>query len=139
MAKKVERPLVPEAWVRRIGATLLALPEVYQEAAWVGTRWRIRGRTIAHVYGGEDQRFRITLRGDPDEVAAFEHLGDPYFRLGWADNGIGLLLDEATDWGEVAELVTDSYCVQAPPHLAARVDRPQGGGDLPGGLRDQAG
>jgi hypothetical protein len=28
------------------------------------------------------------------------------------------------DWHEVAELVTESYCVMAPPTLAARVDRP---------------
>jgi hypothetical protein len=27
----------------------LALPEAYEERAWVGTRWRVRGRTFAHV------------------------------------------------------------------------------------------
>ena len=125
MAKKVERPLVPEEWVRRIGDALLALPEVVEEPAWVGTRWRVRGATIAHVFGGEDQLFRITLRGDPDEVAAFQHLGDPYFRGAWGENLIGMLLDDASDWVEVVELVTDSYCLQAPPVLAAQVIRPQ--------------
>lgn len=124
MAKKVERPLVPEEWVARIGQVLLALPEVIEESAWVGTRWRVRGATIAHVFGGEDQRFRITFRGDPGEVAAFEHLGDPYFRGSWGEDLIGLLLDHATDWQEVAELLTDSYCIQAPEHLAAAVERP---------------
>jgi hypothetical protein len=80
--------------------------------------------TVAHVFGGEDQRFRVTFRGEPDEVAAFAHLGEPYFRMGWADNGIGLILDRATDWAGVGELLTDSYCIQAPAQLAARVDRP---------------
>ena len=37
---------------------------------------------------------------------------------------MGLLLDDDTDWDEVAELVTDSYCLQAPAHLADRVERP---------------
>ena len=27
----------------------LALPEVVEQEAWVGIRWRIRGRTFAHV------------------------------------------------------------------------------------------
>jgi hypothetical protein len=27
----------------------LGLPESHEESAWVGTRWRIRARTFAHV------------------------------------------------------------------------------------------
>ena len=75
-----DRPLVPEEWVRRLGRVLLALPEVREESAWVGTRWRVRGATIAHVYGGEDQRFRITFRAEPEEVMAFQHLASPTSR-----------------------------------------------------------
>ena len=29
-----------------------------------------------------------------------------------------------TDWDELAELLTDSYCIQAPPALAEQVPRP---------------
>lgn len=119
-----DRPLVPEEWVARIDAVLGALPGCAREAAWTGTRWRVGGATVAHVFGGEDQLFRITFRGEPDEVAAFEHLGDPYFRAGWGGNLIGMLLDERTDWEELAEALTDSYCIQAPAHLADRVERP---------------
>jgi hypothetical protein len=121
-----ERPLVPEEWVLRLGAILTALPECEEENAWVGTRWRVGAATVAHVFGGEDQLFRITFRGEPDEVIAFEHLGDPYFRASWGGNVIGLLLDDDTDWTELAELLTDSYCLQAPDRLAALVDRPTG-------------
>jgi hypothetical protein len=121
-----ERPLVPEEWVLRIGGILGGLPECVEEPAWVGTRWRVRAATVAHVFGGEDQLFRITFRGEPDEVIAFQHLGDPYFRAGWGGNVIGLLLDEDTDWAELAELLTDSYCLQAPDRLASLVDRPAG-------------
>ena len=120
-----DRPIVPATWVLRIDATLGALPRCCQEAAWTGTRWRVGGATVAHVFGGEDQVFRITFRGEPDEVAAFEHLGDPYFRSGWGGNVIGLVLGDQTDWEELAELLTDSYCLQAPASLVEQVLRPR--------------
>lgn len=34
------------------------------------------------------------------------------------------MLDGDTDWDEVGELVTESYCVLAPKKLVALVDRP---------------
>ncbi len=110
--------------VRRIGRVLNALPECRQEEAWVGTHWQVGTATVAHVFGGEDQQFRIVFRGEPDEVMAMQHLGPPYFRAGWGRNVVGMLLDDATDWEELAELLTDSYCVQAPRDLASRVPRP---------------
>lgn len=112
--------------VERLRTCLDDLPELVEEAAWVGVRWRIGQITVAHVFGGEDQLFRITFRGEPDEVAAFQHLGHPYFRSGWGDNVIGMVLDEETDWTEMRELMLDSYCVQAPQRLVDQVDRPQG-------------
>lgn len=119
---RVRRPSVPVAFVERVRAVLAPLPRVQEEDAWTGVRWRIGGATVAHVFGGEDQLFRLTFRGESDEVMAFRHLGAPYFHVG--GNAIGMLVDETTDWAEVAELLTDSYCVQAPEHLAARVERP---------------
>jgi hypothetical protein len=110
--------------VQRIGGMLTALPECRQEAAWVGIRWRVGESTVAHVFGGEDQLFRMTFRAEPDEVMALEHLGDPYFRAGWGRNVVGLLLDAGTDWEEVREMLTDSYCLQAPQRLAELVQRP---------------
>jgi hypothetical protein len=110
--------------VRRIGRVLNALPECRQEPAWVGTRWHVANATVAHVFGGEDQLFRIVFRAEPDEVMALQHLGPPYFRAGWGRNIVGMLLDDDTDWEELGELLTDSYCVQAPRGLAARVSRP---------------
>ena len=35
--------------VARLAATALTLPDAYEEDAWTGVRWRIRGRTFAHV------------------------------------------------------------------------------------------
>ncbi|WP_433802615.1 MmcQ/YjbR family DNA-binding protein [Actinomycetospora sp. CA-084318] len=109
-----ERPDVPEEFVERIDAVLRAWQGVTREPAWVGTRWKVRGATVAHVFGGEDGLFRITFRGEPDEVAAFGHMGPPYFTVSWGSNVIGLLLDEDSDWEELAELLQDSYRIQAP-------------------------
>ena len=83
------------------------------------------GSAVVVAFGGDDQRFRITFRAEPDEVIAFRHLGEPYFDVGWSGNAVGLLLDDDTDWAELAELLTDSYCIQAPAGLAAQVERPE--------------
>ncbi|UYM06388.1 MmcQ/YjbR family DNA-binding protein [Solicola gregarius] len=121
-----ERPEVPPATVQRVRDVFEEFAECVEEDAWVGVRWRVGQATVAHVFGGEDQLFRVTFRAERDEVMAFEHLGAPYFRAGWGDNVVGLLLDDATDWGELAELLTDSYCLQAPDRLVELVRRPTG-------------
>jgi hypothetical protein len=120
----VTRPEVPLEWIERLSAILGAFPEVREDDAWVGLAWRVRSATVAHVFGGEDQRFRITFRAEPDEVMAFQHMGEPYFKANWGGNVVGLLLDDDTDWEELAELLTDSYCIQAPTRLAEQVPRP---------------
>jgi YjbR len=119
-----ERPDPPLAWVERIGAVLTAFPDCVQVPAWTGVSWRVGAATVAHLFGGEDQLVRIVFRAEPDEVMALQHLGPPYFKASWGTNVVGLVLDEDSDWDELAELLTDSYCVQAPAHLAERVGRP---------------
>ncbi|KGN30903.1 hypothetical protein N802_05765 [Knoellia sinensis KCTC 19936] len=119
-----ERPPVPVEWIERLSAMLAPFPEVREHDAWIGMAWKVRSATVAHVFGGEDQLFRITFRAEADEVMAFQHMGDPYFKASWGSNVVGLLLDENTDWGEVEELLIESYCIQAPPALAEQVLRP---------------
>jgi hypothetical protein len=118
------RPDVPEAWVRRLRGVLDGFPECVEEDAWVGVRWRVGQATVAHAFGGEDGLFRIMFRAEPDEVMAFQHLGRPYFRAGWGIDVVGIVLDDDTDWSELAELLLDSYCVQAPARLTTLVQRP---------------
>jgi hypothetical protein len=113
----------------RLRETLTAFPKCVEEDAGVGVRWQVGKATVAHVFGGEDQLFRIMFRGEPDEVVAFEHLGHPYFKAGWGGNVVGMILDDETDWAEVAELLTDSYCIQAPAKLADLVERPTVGSE----------
>lgn len=109
----VDRPDVPDALVDRIDDVLSALRGVRREGAWTGVRWRVRTATIAHVFGGEDRLFRVVFRGEPEEVTAFEHLGHPYFRAGWGENVIGMVVDDATDWDELAEMLADSHRLQS--------------------------
>ena len=116
-----KRPEVPAEWVQRIRTVLEEFPGCKEEEAWVGMRWRVGQSTVAHVFGGEDQLFRITFRAEPDEVMAFRNLGAPYFGTDWSDNVVGLLLDESTNWSELSELLTDSYRIQAPARLTRQM------------------
>jgi hypothetical protein len=47
-----------------------------------------------------------------------------FFKPSWGPDVLGVVLDDRTDWDEVGELLTDSYCLLAPKKLAARVNRP---------------
>ena len=116
------RAPVPDVWLTHVRGLVVTLPEAVEERAWTGVRWVVKGSTFAHLFGGEDQLIRLTFRAEMSEVAAFEHLGPPYFRVG--GNAVGLVLDDATDLVELRELVVESYCLQAPVALAQQVDRP---------------
>ena len=44
-----QSPEVPSGILRRVRKVCLHLPETYEETAWVGIRWMIRRRNLAHV------------------------------------------------------------------------------------------
>jgi hypothetical protein len=124
--------------LERVRAVCMAFPDAYEEAAWVGVRWRVRSRTFAHVLSIIDGKPRaharaagsdgpmtvLTLRAPEDEVIAFREMGPPFFFGGWGRDVVGIRLGNETDWGEVAELLTESYRVMAPKTLAARLKLP---------------
>ncbi|QFZ19466.1 MmcQ/YjbR family DNA-binding protein [Saccharothrix syringae] len=128
----------PDELVGRLRRICAALPEVVEEHAWRGTRWRVRSTAFAHVLEVRDGRPRsyalaagtdgpasvLTFRSAGPELAALGHAGPPFFKPPWAVNVVGLRLDGDSDWEEVAELLTESYCVSAPRKLVARVHRP---------------
>jgi YjbR len=118
---------VPKDIEVRVRERCLALPDAFEERAWVGTRWVVRKRTFAHVLGVEVDAgplVVLSFRSAGEELEALGHAGHPFFVLGWGRDAIGMVLDAATDWDEVREVVTDSYCVLAPKKLAALVYRP---------------
>ncbi len=96
-------------------------------------RWRIRQRTIAHVYEAGPGRapvrpgrpfteaILLTFRVPADDLLGLTADGFPYFRADWGHNVAAAVLGDHTDWTEIAELLTDSYCEMAPKFLIARL------------------
>ncbi len=119
---------VPGELLAALRSLCLGLPEVVEQQAWAGARWRIRTRTFAHVLAVDSPSGPITVmtfRSATDERDALLASGHPFFRPGWGTDVVGMVLGPgAVDWDEVAELVTESYCIQAPKKLVALVDRP---------------
>ena len=126
---------VPPEVLDRLRPICRRLPEAYEEPAWIGVRWRIRTRTFAHVYTPRPERqsayARHLIAGDEPTLMTFRvpandllgltANGFPFFRAEWGRNVIGALLGDHTDWTEITELITDSYCEMAPKFLVTRV------------------
>ncbi len=126
----------------RLRAVCAGLPEVHEEPAWVGIRWQVRRRTFAHVLevvGGRPESHArragtpgpavvLTFRSSYPELDALLGSGGPFFGPLWGRDDVGVLLDSATDWGEIAELVTESYRLRAPMRLAAALTTPKAAG-----------
>jgi YjbR len=119
---------VPDDVESRLRELCLELPDAYEERAWVGTRWMVRKRTFAHVLGvdvdHEDPLVVLSFRSAGEELEVLRHAGHPFFVLGWGRDAIGMVLDGETDWDEVREVVTESFCVLAPKKLTSLVNRP---------------
>ena len=124
----------------RLRSVCLALPEAYEESAWVGTRWRIRKKTFAHVLtidAGRPPGYAraaatdgpvtvLTFESSGPELGALSEAGDPFFKPPWRPTVVGMVLGARVDWDEVGELLTESYCVHAPKKLVELVERPTG-------------
>ena len=141
-----ERAEVPNEIVVRLRSICLALPEAYEEQAWVGTRWMVRKKNFAHVVqidagwppayaravGADGPLTVLTFRSSGAELEALAASGPPYFKPVWFPDIVGLVLDGpgpaertvGTDWNEVGELLAESFCTLAPKQLAERVYRP---------------
>ena len=132
---------IPAQIVDELRTICADLPESHEETAWTGTRWRIGKQTFAHlvaitdgwppVYaraaGTDGPATVLTFQSSGQELHALSNLGDPYFRPPWRPGIVGMFVDaDTTDWDEVAELVTESYCLLAPKRLVDRVARPPG-------------
>jgi YjbR len=141
---------VPSPVIARLRTICGALPEVVEEEAWTGTRWRVRGKTFAAVLqisdgwpkhyagqaGTDGPATVVTFRSEGPELDALRNGGPPFWAPIWRADEVGLTLGDNVDWdnvdwAEIAELLTDSYCTQAPNKLAALVVRPDREDDDP--------
>ena len=123
--------------VHRVRTVCADLPEAKEEPAWVGLRWKVRTNTFAHVLeildghpgafaraagtGGPATVF--TFRSADPELQALLVGGGRFFGPLWGRDDIGVLVDDLTDWDEMAELLVESYRLRAPKSLAARLPR----------------
>lgn len=114
---------LPESILRRLRTACAHLPEAYEEQLFDFTRWRIRTRTLLHVAMadlGDGPLPVMTFHAAGEEHDALIAMGDP-FSPGWGPGLVAMVLrdDGTTDWTEVEELITESYCLLAPKKLIA--------------------
>jgi hypothetical protein len=114
------------------------MPDPYEEDAWTGRAVAVRSKTFAHVLvaqEGDTSAYRditevtepttvLTFRSSGDELLALAHAGPPFYQPPWSPTVVGMVLDDDTDWEEVAELVTRATGIAlAPQKLRQRLDR----------------
>ncbi|MEX0790022.1 MAG: MmcQ/YjbR family DNA-binding protein [Actinomycetota bacterium] len=100
----------------------LAFPEAAEVQAWGDPTYRVRNKIFAMEKGAGTE---VWLKGQPGEQEALVE-GDPdcYFvplyvgSRGW----IGARLQAGLDWGELADLIDQSYRLIAPKRLVAALD-----------------
>jgi hypothetical protein len=113
----------------RMRAVCLAFPEVTERPSHGAPTWFVRGRSVfvtLMVDGHHDNEFPhfwcAAPPGAQEELVA--SAPDRFFRppyvggRGW----LGVRLDGAVDWTEIAELCEDAYRVIAPKRLVAELD-----------------
>ena len=132
---------VADEFVDRLRAICDGLPEAHAEAACSGKRWRVGKQPFAHLVaivdgwppayarsaGTDGPVVVLTFQSSGEELQALSNVGHPYFRPPWRPGIVAMFIDDDTDWDEVAELVTESYCLLAPQRLVQRVARPPAG------------
>jgi predicted DNA-binding protein (MmcQ/YjbR family) len=117
---------VPPRVVAELRSICAALPEAYEDTPWTGARWRIRSGSFVHavtVVGDDGPFTHINVHAAGDDLEVLVRVGHPFFP-GWGPGIVGMVIDDDTDWDEVREVVTDSYCLLAPKKLSALVVRP---------------
>ncbi len=134
MNEGIQQVEIPEDIVQRVRTLCLALPEatVHVDESLTTTRstahsFEIRRRSFCLLVAREGRLGQsvplLVLRADPTERDALLSIGHPFFvpRRARPDR-IGVLLTDNMDWGEIHELVTESYRILAPKKLTALLD-----------------
>jgi hypothetical protein len=121
-------PTSPEAMSAAVREVCLSLPEVIEHADGWARNFEIRKRSFCLVVGRDaptEGALVLVIRATDDDRETFLALGHPFFEIPKNKWKIGFSLSETTDWEDVRELITESYCLVAPKKLVALVDRPR--------------
>ncbi len=114
--------------VARIRAICLALPDAVEKpfGGHTSPAFRVRDKFFAMVdEDGSTMNVKapkgvqgILVASDPSAFFVPRYVG----HIGWV--GVRLNLPAEPDWDELAEMITESYCLIAPKRLAAQVAAP---------------
>ncbi|NRQ35926.1 MmcQ/YjbR family DNA-binding protein [Nonomuraea sp. NN258] len=115
----------------RLRALCLALPEVTERLSHGEPTWFVRGKKTFVMFADHHHDDRLAFwcaapPGAQEELVA--EAPERFFRppyvghRGW----LGVYLDVAVDWAEIAEIVADAYRRIAPKSLAERLTPGQG-------------
>jgi hypothetical protein len=111
----------PAALLARLRRICLALPEAAEQQTWDLPTFRVR-RKIFAMYVLQDETPAFWCKAPPGAQTILVNAAPERFFVppyvgpkGW----IGVRLDAATDWAEVADLVGRSWRMTAPKKLVA--------------------
>lgn len=117
---------VPPAIFERIEAICLALPDASLRSDRWAHAFEVRRRVFTFLLNMTNSDGSgvtiIALSADEDERRALLAEGHPYFPPSTGARRLGIVIDEDTDWAQLAELITDSYRLNAPKTLSALLD-----------------
>jgi hypothetical protein len=120
-------PKGAEAISAAVREICLALPEITEHVDGWARNFCVRHRSFCLVIASDPPEGivpTIVFRAGPDERDVLLAIGRPFFEVPKNPWKVGLVLSDDTDWNEVRELVTESYCLVAPKKLVALLDLP---------------
>jgi len=113
----------------RVGKICRSFPESSEQESWGNVTYRVGRRIFVWTMAMEDPqgdpiRF-ITVKAASGEHESLVAEGHPFFapRSSFAKGWVGIILDGSTDWGELSELIEDSFREIAPKRAIAELDR----------------
>lgn len=109
--------------MERLKAICRSLPGVVEEPAWVGLRWKVEGKTFAHVLPvvrGRPASYAKAAAIDDGVVLTFRSeavLVAPYFHAiwgtTWGPQVWGVVLGARPDWRALRPLLVESHRLMA--------------------------
>jgi hypothetical protein len=114
----------PPATLNRLRGTCLRLPDAVEAGGVGNPSFKVRDKIFAMQHGHEGHPScwvkarpgvqAILVGHDPERFFVPPYVG----HHGW----VGVRLDAAVDWDELADLVEESYRITAPKRLVATLD-----------------
>lgn len=124
MAHAPDKNDIPPAHLDAARRICLDFPDAHEEETWGHPTFRVRSKIFAGMGRDDDGRVTMSMKAAAGEQASLIATGHPFFMpkyvgsKGW----VGVVIDDATDWEEIAELIDDSYRAIAPGTLVKQLD-----------------